>query len=270
MEKTIQVDGLKVCYIEEGSGPAVIFLHGASLGSSARVFERNLPAIGAAGFRAIAYDQPGFGLSDNPNDYTASYRTNFILKFMNAIGLQRGALVGHSQAAGMAARVGLQQPTRVSHLMLVGGGTVLPPLPGKVASGGAGEGQEGASANPTLEDMRKILDSNFFNKALITQEVLQKRLEMSIGKNLDAFIQRSKAREPQGDAVPLYKRLKEISVPLLLLYGKQDRGSAAERCALLKEQEPGLRIELIDKAAHLVIWEAADKFNAIAIGFLKS
>jgi pimeloyl-ACP methyl ester carboxylesterase len=269
MEKTIQVDGLKICYLEEGSGPAVIFLHGASLGSSARAFERNLPALGAAGFRAIAYDQPGFGLSDNPTDYTASYRTGFIVKFMDAIGLQRGALVGHSQAAGMSVRVALEHPNRLSHLMVVGGGTVLPPLPNKGA-GGPAEGQEGTSAAPTLEDMRKILDTNFFNKSLITADVLQKRLEMSAGKNFEAFIQRSKTREPQSDSVPLYKRLKEISVPLLLLYGKQDRGSAAQRCALLKEQEPGLRIELIDNASHLVMWEAADKFNEIAIGFLKS
>ncbi|HZA57198.1 MAG TPA: alpha/beta hydrolase, partial [Candidatus Udaeobacter sp.] len=108
MEKTIQVDGLKICYLEEGTGPAVIFLHGASLGSSARAFERNLPAFGAAGFRAIAYDQPGFGLSDNPTDYTASYRTQFIVKFIDALGLDRAALIGHSQAAGMAVRVTLQ------------------------------------------------------------------------------------------------------------------------------------------------------------------
>jgi pimeloyl-ACP methyl ester carboxylesterase len=270
MEKYIEVDGLKICYFEEGSGPTVIFLHGASLGSSARAFERNLPAIGAAGFRAIAYDQPGFGLSDNPTDYTTSYRTNFIVKFMDAIGVERAALLGHSQAAGMAVRVALQHPTRVSHLLVVGGGTVLPPLLEKGGAGGAAEGQEGTSATPTLEDMRKILDTNFFNKALITTDVLEKRLEMSTGKNLEAFIERSKAREPQGSSPPLYQRLKEISVPLLLLYGRQDRGSAAERCALLKEQQPSLRIELIDNAAHLVMWEQAEKFNQSAIRFLRS
>lgn len=269
MEKTTQVDGLKICYLEEGSGPAVIFFHGASLGSSARVFERNLPAIGAAGFRAVAYDQPGFGLSDNPKDYTTAYRTQFITKFMDAIGASRAALVGHSQAGGMTARVALQQPARVSQLMLVGSGSVLPPLPGK-SGGGPAEGQEGTSAAPTIEDLRKILETNFFNKALITPEVLQKRLEMSVGKNFDAFVERSKTREPQSDGGPLYKRLKEISVPLMLLYGKQDRGSAAQRCALLKEQEPQLRIELIDQASHLVIWEQAEKFNAALIRFLKS
>ena len=268
MERTIQVDGLKTCYLEEGAGAPVVFLHGASLGSSARAFERNLPAFAAAGFRAIAYDQPGFGLTDNPTDYAASYRTQFIVKFLDAIDANRAALVGHSQAAGMAARVALQHPMRLTHLLLVGGGGVLPPLPGKSA-GGSAEGQEGTSTTPTLEDMRKIMDNNFFNKGLITTELLEQRLKMSLGKNFDAFIARSKAREPQGGGVPLYQRLKEISVPLLLLYGKQDRGSAAERAALLKEQEPSLRIELIDNAAHLVIWEAADKFNEAALRFLK-
>src|SRR5574337_204759 len=141
MERTIQVDGLKTCYLEEGSDPPVVFLHGASLGSSARAFERNLLAFAAAGFRAIAYDQPGFGLTDNPADYSTSYRTQFIVKFLNAIDANRAALVGHSQAAGMAVRVALQHPTRLSHLLVVSGG-VLPPLPGK-SGGGPAEGQEG-------------------------------------------------------------------------------------------------------------------------------
>jgi len=229
-----------------------------------------LPAFAAAGFCAIAYDQPGFGLTDNPKDYTASYRTQFITKFLDAVAIERAALVGHSQAGGMAIRVALQHPHRLTHLLVVGGGTALPPLPDKAAAGGPAEGQEGTTTTPTLEDMRKIMDNNFFNKALISPELLKQRLEMSVGKNFDAFIERSKAREPQGGGVPLYKRLTEISVPLLLLYGKQDRGSAAKRCALLKEQEPSLSIELIDDAAHLVIWEQADKFNDRALRFLKS
>ncbi len=65
-DQFVQVDGLKTRYIEQGSGPAVVLLHGASLGSSADVFARNLPTLARAGLRVIAYDQPGFGLTDNP------------------------------------------------------------------------------------------------------------------------------------------------------------------------------------------------------------
>ena len=75
-DKFVQIDGLKTRYIEDGAGPAVILLHGASLGSSADVFERNLKPLAAAGVRAIAYDQPGFGLTDNPSDYSVAYRTS--------------------------------------------------------------------------------------------------------------------------------------------------------------------------------------------------
>jgi pimeloyl-ACP methyl ester carboxylesterase len=45
MTKTTQVDGLKICYLEEGSGPAVIFLHGASLVSPVLLFYRNLAVV---------------------------------------------------------------------------------------------------------------------------------------------------------------------------------------------------------------------------------
>ncbi len=68
VEKSVQVDGLRIRYIEGGTGPAVLLIHGASLGSSADVFERNLISFRAYGLRTIAFDQPGFGLSDNPRD----------------------------------------------------------------------------------------------------------------------------------------------------------------------------------------------------------
>src|SRR5437879_8569252 len=101
-DKFVQIDGLKTRYIEDGAGPAIILLHGASLGSSAYVFKRNLKPLAAAGVRAIAYDQPGFGLTDNPSDYSVAYRTRFIMMFMDGLGIQSAALVGHSQAGNMA------------------------------------------------------------------------------------------------------------------------------------------------------------------------
>jgi pimeloyl-ACP methyl ester carboxylesterase len=53
-DKFVTIDNLRIRYIEEGQGPAVIFLHGASIGSSADVFIRNLAPLARAGFRAIA------------------------------------------------------------------------------------------------------------------------------------------------------------------------------------------------------------------------
>ena len=55
-DKYVTVDGLKLRYIEEGEGPPVVLLHGASLGSSADVFRRNLPPLADAGFRGIVLE----------------------------------------------------------------------------------------------------------------------------------------------------------------------------------------------------------------------
>src|SRR4029078_3347603 len=85
-DKFVSVDGLNLRYIEEGEGPAVILLHGASLVSSADVFIRNLAPLARAGFRAIAFDQPGFGLSDVPADLSPAYRRDNRAHSLDACG----------------------------------------------------------------------------------------------------------------------------------------------------------------------------------------
>src|SRR6266699_2439594 len=111
-DKFVTADGLRLRYIEAGVGPPVLLLHGASLGSSADVFIRNLAPLAGAGFRAIAYDQPGFGLSDVPSDHSPTYRRDSIPAFMDALGLKQAALVGHSQAGNPAVQLALKEPGR--------------------------------------------------------------------------------------------------------------------------------------------------------------
>src|SRR3954471_3893409 len=87
-DKFVTVAGLRTRYIEQGRGPAVILLHGASLGSSADVWRRNLGPLAYLGRRVIAYDQPGFGLTDDPPEWSVGFRTSFILKFMDTLGIE--------------------------------------------------------------------------------------------------------------------------------------------------------------------------------------
>jgi alpha-beta hydrolase superfamily lysophospholipase len=57
---------------------SVICPHSESLGSSADVFERNIEPLAKAGLWVIAYDEPGFGLTDTPADFSVNYRRKFI------------------------------------------------------------------------------------------------------------------------------------------------------------------------------------------------
>jgi hypothetical protein len=74
--KFVSVDGQKLRYIEEGSGPSVLFLHGASLGSSADVFLRNLGPFANAGFRAVPLTFPVLASPTYPR--SKAYRSNAI------------------------------------------------------------------------------------------------------------------------------------------------------------------------------------------------
>ncbi len=275
-DKFVTIDGLRLRYIEEGEGPAVILLHGASLGSSADVFIRNLAPLARAGFRAIAYDQPGFGLSDVPGDLSPAYRRDSIPKFMDALGLKRAALVGHSQAGNPAVQLALKEPGRYSHIIVLGTGSLLPPVDGAGENEGAAQARlerRMASAEPTLEDTRKLLEATLFHHELITADELALRHARSVGQNFQAFVARNEAAEaaPAKEAkTPLWQRLTELEMPLLMIFGREDRARAAERATLLKEKYPHLDVHIVSGCKHLVPWDAADEFIRLGVPFLKA
>jgi pimeloyl-ACP methyl ester carboxylesterase len=276
-DRFVNVDGLNIRYLEEGSGVPAILLHGSSLGSSADVFRRNLRALGANGVRAIAVDLPGFGKSSPTDDLGGSYRNKIILGFMDALGLKQAALIGHSSSGGPAVNIALAHPSRVSHLIVLGTGSLLPPLE---AGGTKVGGREGAAQarleermvrkEPTLDDTRALLETNLFNHELITDEELQLRHQNSVGACFEQFVRRHEAGGEGGgkQAVPLWQRLVELKMPLLLIYGRNDRARAEERATLLKERYPQLDLHLAEGCKHLVPWDAADQFHRLAIPFL--
>ena len=272
----VDVGGLRTRYVEQGRGPAVIFLHGGSLGSSADVFLRNLPAFAAEGFRAIAYDQPGFGLTDTPTDHSLRLRREHVLGFMDALGLGEAALVAHSQAGAMGVQLALAEPSRITHLAVLGTGSLLPPQEA------ARDGMEGAAQQrlerrmavhePTIEDTRKLLEANLFHHDLITPEELELRHARSVGACFEAFVARSSSPAPapkDPGATPLWQRLVEVRQPLLLIYGRNDRGNALERATKLKELAPQLDLHLVADCKHLVPWDAQHEVDKLTTQFLK-
>jgi pimeloyl-ACP methyl ester carboxylesterase len=275
--KFLTVDGLKTRYVEEGKGPPVVLLHGASLGSSLDVWRRNLAPLAGYRVRIIAYDQPGFGLSDDPPEWGLGYRTSFILKFMDALGLDRAALVGHSQAGAMAVELALSHPDQVSRVVVLGTGSLLPPLadqPGKKR--GPVEGEEGGETEPTLAETRASLEANLYDQSLITESDLALRHRMSTGKNFRAFLARNRAAAEKRAAdpgkpnkKPLWQRLGDVGQPLLLIYGREDRGQARVRAELAKQQMPSLNLHIVPGCKHLVPWDAAEAFHKLAGPFLR-
>lgn len=276
-DKFVSVDGLKLRYIEAGSGPSVLFLHGASLGSSADVFLRNLGPFAKAGFHAVAFDYPGFGLSDVPAKQSVAQQRNSIPKFIDAAGLGKTALIAHSRSGGFAIQLALEDPSRYSHVIILGTGSLLPPQTeeqvGKYEAVQARVDKEMAQKEPTLEDARKLLQADTFNHALISEADVAVRHSRMIGRNFIAHQERQNHNAPAGaakPAKPLWQRLTELKMPLLMIFGREDRAHAGERAELLKQLQPQINLHIVNGCKHMVHWDAFDDLMRLGVPFLKS
>lgn len=114
--------GIKVRVVERGDSalPPVVLVHG--WGCCAYVFHRNIPVLADAGFRAIAVDLKGHGLSDKPlasEEYTIDSLVEHLRDILDALGLEQPALAGHSLGGSLVYHFASRYPERVRCLGLL-------------------------------------------------------------------------------------------------------------------------------------------------------
>ncbi len=274
VDNYVTVDGLRMRYIEEGAGTPVLLMHGASLGSSADVFIRNLEPLARAGLRPIAFDFPGYGLSEVGADLSLAYQRDAVPKFIDALGLGKVALIAHSRSGGIGVQLALKEPNRYSHLVVLGTGTLLPPLPddveGRYAQVAQRVDRQMAVTEPTLEDTKKLMQADLYHTELVTPDELALRHSRSIGKAFETFVARANAPEGGGaSGAPLWQRMLDLKIPLLLIYGRNDRAHAGDRAELFKKTHPGLNLHVVENCKHMVPWDAADEVIRLAVPFIK-
>jgi 4,5:9,10-diseco-3-hydroxy-5,9,17-trioxoandrosta-1(10),2-diene-4-oate hydrolase len=230
------------------------------MGSSLDVWDQHYPPLVASGLRVISYDRPGFGGSDETEDGSPAFQRAFLLKLLDALRLDSVGLVGHSQAGGFVIQLALDHPQRVSRVMVLGTGSMLPPL-------------EGVPPNPpdptgeaSRDIVRQILEEQLYHQELITPEVIESRYPRALG-----HAPRAPAAPGGGaaatPATPLWQRLGELTMPLMLIYGADDRGSVAERAQILAERYPKAAVWVVPHAKHLLQWDAPEEFIAAAKDF---
>jgi pimeloyl-ACP methyl ester carboxylesterase len=107
------VGGLRMHFVEQGSGPAVLLLHGFP--ESWYSWRHQLPALARAGFRAIAPDQRGYGQTDAPESIEAYSQLRLVgdvVGLLDALEIERAVVVGHDWGAPVAWNAALLRPDR--------------------------------------------------------------------------------------------------------------------------------------------------------------
>src|SRR4051794_24439602 len=109
-ESTVLVDGLRLRYVEVGSGPAVLLVHG--IGSTLEYWRGNMDAL-AEHHRVIAIDLPGSGFSERgPRVPSLSEVAGLLVHFLDALHINKVSLVGVSMGALICLEIALLYPDR--------------------------------------------------------------------------------------------------------------------------------------------------------------
>ncbi|UPK31278.1 alpha/beta hydrolase (plasmid) [Bradyrhizobium sp. 195] len=118
----IEIDGVRLHYVERGSGRPLVLFHGN--GSMIQDFESSgLIDLAAKTYRTIVVDRPGFGHSSRPRDvvWTPAVQADLFRKALERLGVERAIVLGHSWGAAVALALATRHPSLVEALVLASG-----------------------------------------------------------------------------------------------------------------------------------------------------
>ena len=117
--RTVEANGVRFAYLETGSGPLVLCLHGFP--DTARSFDRLLPALAANGYRAVAPFMRGYAPSAlaPDGDYSAPALGRDVLALISALGAENAMVIGHDWGAYAAYCAANLDPARIRRLVLM-------------------------------------------------------------------------------------------------------------------------------------------------------
>jgi pimeloyl-ACP methyl ester carboxylesterase len=119
MESAIRVvNGIELAVTDEGAGDPVVFIHGFP--ELAYSWRHQIPVLAGAGFRAIAYDQRGYGGSSKPGNVEAYGLTHLVadvVGLLDTLGIERATLVGHDWGSIVVWTAALTHPERVERVV---------------------------------------------------------------------------------------------------------------------------------------------------------
>lgn len=113
-----QLASARIHYQQAGAGPDAVLLHHGT--GSVRSWRKQAPALAAAGYRVTVYDRPGFGQSQWLDAWPLDYLDQDVedlIGLLDALGIGRAALIGHSDGATIALLAAARCPLRVAGVL---------------------------------------------------------------------------------------------------------------------------------------------------------
>jgi pimeloyl-ACP methyl ester carboxylesterase len=276
--KFIRINGIQVHYKQAGEGePVFILLHGfgAYLFSWRNVMQP-LAEIGTV----IAYDRPGFGLTDRPLDgqwqgddpYGQDGQVEMLADLMDALGIEKAILVGNSAGGTITTAFTIKYPQRVTALVEVDAaiytsGNMLPGWLRPLLFTPQAE-RLGPLLLRSIQDWGvELLKSAWHDPGLITPEILEGyQLPLHV-ENWDKALFEM-VRAPLSE--PLAGQLDQLSLPVLVLTGDDDRIVPGDQSRQLARDIPNAELVVFTNCGHVPQEECPEQFMAAINDFVRN
>lgn len=249
----IDIQGMKVHYRDEGSGPTLILVHG--IVASLHTWDGWTQALKGK-YRIIRFDVPGWALT-GPADwdaYNADHFTKFLDEFATALQLDRFSLVGNSLGGYISWNYALRYPEKVDKLIVIDPAAYPQKLPRILR----------IMCDPLLGSISekwtpKLIFENavrevYGDPKMVTQEAVDRYYELILRegnrtscRQILKQIKKSSTRYPE--------EIKGITTPILVMWGRKDRWINVSQVELWKKDLPGAQVIIYDEAGHVAMEE---------------
>ena len=263
----VDIDGVSVHYIIEGRSDdslPIVFIHGTS--ASLHTWD-TLSSLLKTNKKIIRLDLPAFGLTgpNRLNQYDFNFYNQFLDEFLLKLNVTQCIVAGNSLGGSIAWNYAIASPDKVNQLILLD------------ASGYPKKDEKGSlgfklAAIPVLNQalkhispislIRKSLEDAFYDKSLVTEKMVQQYHDMLLREGNRAAVLELFQHPMKADAT----KIKTITQPTLIIWGKEDQLISYKNAALFKQDIRNSQILVLDKVGHIPMEEAP---NQVATAILK-
>lgn len=252
-------------------GPLVLLLHGFP--ECARTWRRQMPALAAAGFRAVAPDLRGYGGSDKPRhvrDYKLTILAADVANLISALGREKADVIGHDWGGEVAWCFAMWHPARLRRLALL---NIAHP-------------QRFTRALGTAAQLRKSWYIFFFQLPFLPERFMTDRRLRAMfrytparrdaysDEDIEATLAAVRWRSGPIHYYRAAARYRSppwqvIDAPTLVIWGERDRWLGRELAEPDRRWVPHARVERIPDASHWVQADAPERVNELLLQFLR-
>ena len=263
--------GVQLHYVELGGGPLVVLLHGFP--EFWFSWRHQLPALAAAGFRAVALDQRGYNLSSKPRGleaYRASRLARDVARAIEQLGQQRAAaVVGHDWGGGVAWTFAMRHPERLERLAILNAPHPLTFL----------------AHLRRPDQLRRSWYMFFFQLPWLPEAALRAGNFAAVRRQLRApeYVEALSQPGALSAAINYYRAMfrhgvptlratarSPIQTPVLIIWGERDRFLRPELAEPPAALVPNRRLERLVEVSHWPHLEQPGRVNDLLIRFLRA